>query len=341
MAILGGCSSAAAPREPAAPTVVPVAPVASHPLASSSAPTIDEVKDKVVAQINAPTGSGLYDLFGPPMRQQFTREQTTTFAEQVRGARGPWRNAKRAPEEDAGGHHGTWRIEAERGAWQLEIYVDRDAKISGLKVTPASAEHAVVRNSQSIGLPFRGEWSVLWGGDREEVNRHVVDANQRRAVDLLMTGADGKTHRGSGRLNSDYFAYGQDVLAVANGTVVTVVDGVPENEPGAPNRNVIPGNYVVLRHAEALYSVYEHLQPGKIVVKRGDNVPRGAVIGNCGNSGNSSEPHLHFQLQDGPSLDVSSGVEAVFDDVIVSRGDKTEHAKGYVFLKGDRLRPSP
>jgi murein DD-endopeptidase MepM/ murein hydrolase activator NlpD len=116
---------------------------------------------------------------------------------------------------------------------------------------------------------------------------------------------------------------------------------VPENEPGAPNPSVVPGNYILVRHSDSLYSVYEHLQPGKIAVRQGENVRRGAVIGNCGNSGNSTEPHLHFQLQDGPTFDRSSGVEAVFDDVLVTRAGKAERSKDYVFRKDDQLRAAP
>lgn len=86
-----------------------------------------------------------------------------------------------------------------------------------------------------------------------------------------------------------------------------------------------------------MYSVYAHLQPGKIRVKRGQTLKRGAVLGLCGNSGNSSEPHLHFQLQDGPKFDDSFGIEAVFDRVPVARGGASEERAGYTFLKGDRV----
>jgi murein DD-endopeptidase MepM/ murein hydrolase activator NlpD len=81
-----------------------------------------------------------------------------------------------------------------------------------------------------------------------------------------------------------------------------------------------------------------HLQPGKIRVKPGAAVKRGTVLGLVGNSGHSTEPHLHFQLQDGPDGNTSLGVEPAFDKVVVTRGGgKTETVSGYTFLKGDRI----
>jgi murein DD-endopeptidase MepM/ murein hydrolase activator NlpD len=161
--------------------------------------------------------------------------------------------------------------------------------------------------------------------------------SQRRAADLLIEGPDGKTYRSDGRRNEDYFAYGTDVLAVADGTVTGVVDGVAENVPGTENPAAIAGNFVTIRHSDYLYSVYAHLQPGKMRVHVGEHVLAHAVIGICGNSGNSSQPHLHFQLQDGPSLEESWGVEAVFADVPVTRQGRFEVVPKYTFHRGDRV----
>jgi murein DD-endopeptidase MepM/ murein hydrolase activator NlpD len=75
-------------------------------------------------------------------------------------------------------------------------------------------------------------------------------------------------------------------------------------------------------------------------VRPGDLVHRGAVLGLCGNSGHSTEPHLHFQLQDGPDDNTSWGVEAVFDAVVVTRARQTQSSSDYTFLKDDRIRES-
>jgi murein DD-endopeptidase MepM/ murein hydrolase activator NlpD len=178
---------------------------------------------------------------------------------------------------------------------------------------------------------------VLWGGDRPEVNHHLDEPSQRRAAELAVTGPDGKTFRTDGKTNADYLDYGQPVLAVADGTVVTVVDGVPENVPGAVDTYMAPGNIIIVEHAPTFFSVYAHLKPGSLKVKPGARVKRGATLGLCGNSGDSSEPHLHFHLQDGPAFDKSWGVEAVFPQVKLTRNGTSSVASGYTFLKGDRI----
>jgi murein DD-endopeptidase MepM/ murein hydrolase activator NlpD len=167
------------------------------------------------------------------------------------------------------------------------------------------------------------------------VNHHVGQKSQRRAADLVVVDAGGRTHRGDGRKNDDYLAYGQEVLTVADGTVITVIDGIPENAPGELNPAFLGGNTVIVKHTDSLYSLYAHLQPGKLKVKVGAKVRQGAVLGVCGNSGNSSEPHLHFQLQDAPLFEKSWGVEAVFKDVPVVRDGKPTKIADYTWLKGD------
>jgi murein DD-endopeptidase MepM/ murein hydrolase activator NlpD len=182
---------------------------------------------------------------------------------------------------------------------------------------------------------------VHQGGDRKEVNHHLEEPSQRRAADLVITGPDGKTYRTDGKTNADYLDCGQPVLAVADGTVVTAIDGVPENVPGAVDAYMAPGNTVIVQHAPTLFSVYAHLKPGSLKVKPGARVKRGATLGLCGNSGNSSEPHLHFQLQDGPAFEKSWGVEAVFPQVKLMRDGTSSVASGYTFLKGDTIGTVP
>jgi murein DD-endopeptidase MepM/ murein hydrolase activator NlpD len=86
-----------------------------------------------------------------------------------------------------------------------------------------------------------------------------------------------------------------------------------------------------------LYSMSGHLVPGSVRVKAGARVRRGQVLGACGNSGNSSEPHLHFQLQDGPTMRKSFGIEPVFQSVEVTRDGKRARVTDYTWRKGDRV----
>ena len=117
--------------------------------------------------------------------------------------------------------------------------------------------------------------------------------------------------------NASYFNYGQPLLAVAAGTVITAVDGLPDQIPNE-NRPVddlakADGNHVILRLGPGVYAGYAHLQPGSVRVRRGQRVRPGQVLGLLGNSGNTSGPHLHFQLMTRPSLLDSDGLPFVVD----------------------------
>ena len=122
--------------------------------------------------------------------------------------------------------------------------------------------------------------------------------------------------------NEMFYSYGAPVLAVAEGVIAFVRDGIPENVPQASGetkmavpltRETVAGNQVSLRLAKDRYAFYAHLQPGSIRVKVGDRVRRGQVIGLVGNAGNAVGPHLHFHVSDRDWLNGSEGVPYVFD----------------------------
>lgn len=142
---------------------------------------------------------------------------------------------------------------------------------------------------------------------------------QRFAIDWLQLGPDGKSHTGNPKDNKSYRAYGQEALAVADGIVSAVKDGIPENIPGPTSRAVpitletVGGNHVILNLGDGVYAFYAHLQPGSTKVKVGDKVRRGHVVGLVGNSGNSTEPHLHFHLSDNSSPLGGEGVPYAFE----------------------------
>ena len=168
-------------------------------------------------------------------------------------------------------------------------------------------------------LPFDGLWFVLWGGDAELQNYHVVARDQRHALDLTIW-RDGGTHRSDGTANEDYWAYGQQVLAPAAGTVVTVADGLADNAPQVETDAANPaGNHVVIRVADGEYVLIAHMQPGSLMVTEGDSVVAGQPIGLVGNSGNTSEPHIHIHLHDRPTFDPgATGLPLVFNSYVAN-----------------------
>jgi murein DD-endopeptidase MepM/ murein hydrolase activator NlpD len=141
---------------------------------------------------------------------------------------------------------------------------------------------------------------------------------QRFAIDWVRLFEDGRTFRGDPRSNDSYRAFGAKVLAVADGVVIDAVDGLPENVPDPVARAVpitpatVSGNYILLDLGDAAYAVYAHLQPGSLKVRKGDRVRRGQLLALVGNTGNSSEPHLHFHIADRPSPIDAEGIPYAF-----------------------------
>jgi hypothetical protein len=333
MVLLGAtsCSPAARGAEGKSPSL------GARPESTSiltSPKEVDSVKEELIRRINASDGKGIVALYGRSMLQSFPEEKTGPFFATILAKYGHIVSSERVAGSD-GEFEGRYRLTAERGAMELELHVADDGKITRLVVHGKTDEPPVAKSGIALALPFRGQWSVFWGGDRAEVNRHVAQPSQRRAADLEVLGTDGATYRGDGKKNEDYYAYGREILAAADGTVVTAIDGVPDNTPGSLNPTSTFGNVVILQHTDSLYSVYGHLQPGKLGVKVGANVKQGTVLGLCGNSGNSSQPHLHWQLQDGPRLEKSWGVEPIFKDVALVRSGRRSTVAEYTFLKGD------
>ncbi|MFD0590966.1 M23 family metallopeptidase [Paenibacillus sp. GCM10027627] len=147
-----------------------------------------------------------------------------------------------------------------------------------------------------IEFPFKDEWFVFWGGHNTLLNYHYEYKHIRYAYDLVKV-KDGYSYEGDPTKNESYFAFGQDMLAPASGVVVEAVDGIPDNEPvGKMNAEQPMGNMVLIKHDNGEYSMMAHLKNGSVKVKKGDTVKVGELIGECGNSGNSSEAHLHFQM---------------------------------------------
>ncbi|MDY0324258.1 MAG: M23 family metallopeptidase [Candidatus Carbobacillus sp.] len=152
-------------------------------------------------------------------------------------------------------------------------------------------------------FPLAGTWTVVNGGPDPDTSHSWELIGQRFAYDFFITDERGKSHRDDGRRLEDYYAFGAPVLAPADGVVVKAKDGRRDYpRPGEFDPLVwsLVGNYVVIQHEGGEYSLLAHLRHGSVRVKRGERVKRGQVVGEVGNSGNSSEPHLHFQVQDSP-----------------------------------------
>jgi len=185
-------------------------------------------------------------------------------------------------------------------------------------------------------------WAVVVAGTPHGGHRWALP--EAFAYDIAAFGTDDKSFRGQGQKLSDYYAYGAPVLAAGDGVVVEVVADQPEtaeilrrvgetfdaygDRMGALQMKLlkqgdraIGGNSVLIDHGNGEYSLYAHLQPGSIPVKVGDRVKAGARLGRLGASGNATEPHLHFQVCDGPSALHCAGIPLAFANVELPYAD--------------------
>jgi murein DD-endopeptidase MepM/ murein hydrolase activator NlpD len=206
-----------------------------------------------------------------------------------------------------------------------------------------------------LTAPFDGEWTTINGGVTKPTSHSWGIVTQRYAYDFVVTDDDGNTHRGDGDDLTDYYAFGKPIRAPADGRVVKTRDGLRDYpNPGTGQVEWrtwdIAGNHVVIKHGDGEYSTLAHLKQDSIRVRPGDEVERGDVVGECGNSGHSSEPHLHFQLQDHRNFWVAAGLVPRFTDVTVDRPDdrRADHdvyrrdgnVSDELFLwAGDRVSP--
>ena len=188
-----------------------------------------------------------------------------------------------------------------------------------------AARVAVGQKPVVISPPLRGgEWLAGNGPSNTSGHRRSLvpiagqaHIAQRFAIDWVQLREDGRTFTGDPKDNKNYRCYGAEALAVADAVVVATKDGIPENVPGPTSRAVpitletVGGNHVILDLGQGRYAFYAHLQPGSLRVKAGDKVRRGQVVGLVGNSGNSTEPHLHFHISDANSPLGSDGLPYV------------------------------
>jgi hypothetical protein len=236
------------------------------------------------------------------------------------------------------GPMGVMPLDFDRGRMDLKLVLDDDGRITGLWVVPHQPPLPVPeRNTTPLRLPVGGRWRVVWGGDTTEQNYHVSTPSQRRAVDLVVVDGDGRSHRGEGKANEDYYCWDKPLAAPADGVVVEAIDGVRDNVPGDMNPFSAVGNCVVIRHSEHEVSVLAHFRRGTVAVKAGDKVKAGQTLGRCGNSGNSSEPHLHYHLMNTDVFGDATGIAPHFKRLRVTRDGKAEVLDNHMPVRGEQV----
>lgn len=232
--------------------------------------------------------------------------------------------------------YGSYKTTFERALFAVNISLDNNSKINGLFVKPFKEDNLpkIKRNITKLELPFKGEWTVVWGGDTKELNYHVENEAQKNAFDIIIKDEKGKSFKTDGKTNEDYYAFGKELISPCDGEIVLVVDGVKDNNPGVLNPIYIPGNTVVIKTINKEYLFFAHFKQNSIKVKQGQRVTQGQLLGLCGNSGNSSEPHLHFHIQNVEDMNSATGVKCYFDKLIANGQVKTDYSP----VRNDKIK---
>jgi hypothetical protein len=199
--------------------------------------------------------------------------------------------------------------------------------------TPVGTDHTVVTEAIPVGpeamvisRPFKGSGWLNGNGCCLEIGPHrfvtnamngSLDPSEQFAIDWMQVDEHGVAFKTDGKAPEDWYCYGKEILSVAPGTVVEVMRDMPNVAPGKNPEGLtmaqIAGNRVIVDMGTGHYAMYAHLAPNSATVHVGDHVERGQKLGLLGNSGNTTAPHLHFQVMNTPSSLDDTSLPFVFD----------------------------
>lgn len=306
-------------------TVLLVTILHNFTFGQSEKPSYKAVADSFEVNYNSGNFDAIFSGFSPQMKSGLPLDKTLEFLTGLKKQAG--RITKRAfvKYEQT---YASYKTNFERALFSVNISIDNNSKINGLFVKPFKEDDLPKpdRNITPLILPFKGEWTVVWGGDTKLLNYHVESEAQKNAFDLVITNEKGNSFRTNGATNKDYYAFGQELLAPCDGEVVLVVDGIKDNTPGTLNPIYVPGNTVIIKTANNEYLFFAHFKQHSIKVQEGQKVTKGQLLGLCGNSGNSSEPHLHFHIQNVEDMNMATGIKSYFDQIFVNGQAKTDYS---------------
>jgi hypothetical protein len=203
--------------------------------------------------------------------------------------------------------------------------------------SPGSKTEGVI-----LTAPFRGEWLVVNGGPSTLINIHYGHSNQRDALDLERL-VNGKERTGDRQKWTSYPSWGETLYAPADGKIAKAVNDLDDNPVGHADGEHVAGNHVVIDMGNGRFVMMAHLQKGSVLVTEGDAVRVGQSIAKCGNSGNTSHPHLHLQVQNKPDFSAPDlkTYPILFRDVTCIRSARPRTDDPFFVRRNDRLISEP
>jgi len=302
--------------------------------AQTETAALKKVAAEFEKNFNANDFEGIFYQFSSPMQTAVPLDKLTNFLTNLSSEAGEITKLTFVKYQNGG--LALYKINFERKLLGFNLSIDGNSEINGMQFIPFKEDNLpkMERNISKLILPFKGEWTVFWGGDTKELNYHVVDQAQKNAFDFLITDEKGNSYKTIGQTNDDYYVFGKKIIAPAAGEVVLVVEGIKDNTPGEMNPIYVPGNTVIIKTANDEYLFFAHFKQHSIKVKQGQQVKQGELLGLCGNSGNSTEPHLHFQIQNVENMNKATGVKSYFDNILVNGELKNDYSP----IKGEKIK---
>lgn len=311
---------------------IAVLSVTADLFSDSEKPAEKKVSDRFAENFNSDNFEAVFEMFSPSLQKSFPLSKTEEFLKGVKLNSGKIK--KKQFQNYTKDSFASYSAVCEYSKFNLELSLDRDSKISGYYIRTVPAVETdfpkIARNISKIQFPSEGEWYVTWGGDTKELNYHVEKKFQKNAFDFVIKDDKNKSYRTDGKKNEDYYAFGKQLFAPADGIAVYVKDGFPDNKPGEKTDKP---NEIVIRTEHGEYLVLLHFKKNSIAVKQGEKIRRGQLLGLVGNSGFSSEPHIHFHIMNGFPGAAATGIKCFFDKVSVNGKTK----KDYSPIQGERV----
>ena len=290
--------------------------------------------DAFMKHFNEMEFDSIYAMFDGPMKTALPQDKANAFLKELNTNLGAMKSMEFLKFQNVA--H-IYKTTFDQGLRDVLIYLNANNEIGGLYVSmhkPADLPK-LERNTTKMIWPFSVETFVFWGGETVAQNYHMAQEVQQYAYDILMV-KDGASYTGDSKKNENYFVFGQDILAPCDAKVVKITKGVYDNVPGEMNQKQLLGNSIVLETAKKEYLLFAHLKQGSLLVEEGEQVKQGQVIAQCGNSGNSTEAHLHLQLQNVADFFQGTGAKLYFDNILVNGTLKSD----YIPVKEDFVKNS-
>jgi hypothetical protein len=203
-------------------------------------------------------------------------------------------------------------------------------------LVPQSWAYPSEKDCVILDLPVRGVWLAGQAGASVLTNGHITN---RYAIDMLKLGPDGRLFMGEEECVTDFYSYGENIYAPADGRITQVQDGHPSDLMGNMNKDHPGGNYIIMDIGQEKYVYFGHLINGSIMVEEGQSVTAGTVLGRIGNSGYSTHPHLHLHVQNKPVSDPEGRITYPFRFTKMRRNRLLfwREVNNGALLRGDRF----